>query len=229
MNNELLFLAELFFVFGGLLLIKKLLGKKGLIAWVGIAGVLANLQVAKCINIFGLEATLGNVLFASSFLATDIISECYGKKEAKKAVATGIVFMIMWIVISQFTLWFAPSEFDIAHEPMQGLFSITLRTTAASVFMYALANIADVYLFEFLSKKTKGKHLWLRNNICTIACNCLENFGFVFLAFAGIMDVEVIMQIALTTCAIEALIAILDTPFAYAARRIKSKEVLLDE
>lgn len=224
MNNEILFIAELLFVFGAVLLIKKFLGKKGLIAWVGIAGVLANLQVTKSISLFGMDATLGNVLFASSFLATDIISECYGKKEAKKAVKTGIIFMLLFLVISQFTLWFVPSAFDIAHPAMESLFTISLRTTAASVLMYALANILDVVLFDKLSKATNGKYLWLRNNVCTIVCNCAENFGFLFLAFLGIMDVETIMGIALTTCVIEAIIAVLDTPFAYIARKIKDVE-----
>lgn len=38
------------------------------------------------------------------------------------------------------------------------------------------------------------------------------------------MDVDNIMSIALTTCIIEAIIAVLDTPFAYIARKIKDVE-----
>ena len=224
MSNELLFIIELIGTFSLLLLAKKLLGKKGLVAWVAVAGILANLQVNKSITLFGLEATLGNVLFASSFLATDMLSETYGKKAAKKAVLAGIFFMVLFVLSTQMALLFAPSAVDFAHEPMKELFTISIRTTAASVFMYALANIMDVILFDKLRKATKGKYLWLRNNVSTIVCNCAENFGFIFLAFWGIFDFETLMTIALSTCVIEAIIAVLDTPFAYLGRKIHNKD-----
>ena len=224
MSNELLLLIEAVFIFGSLLLVKRFLGKYGLIAWVAIVGVLANIQVTESVNLFGMSATLGNVLFASSFLATDIISECYGKKYAKKAVFAGIGFMIFWVILSQITLLFQPNELDMANGAFQTLFTISLRTTLASVTMYALANFCDVILFEKISKKMNGKHLWFRNNVCTILCNCLENFGFIFLAFGGIFEMGDLWTIALTTCAIETIIALFDTPFAYIARKLKTKE-----
>lgn len=224
MSNEILLLIEALFIFGSLLLTKKFLGKYGLIAWVAVVGVLANIQVNESIDLFGLSATLGNVLFASSFLATDMLSECYGKKYAKKAVFAGIGAMIFWIFVSQITLLFQPNDIDVANGAFQSLFTISLRTTIASVIMYAIANFADVQLFHKLSKITKGKHLWLRNNICTITCNCLENFGFVFLAFYGVFPTADLWSIALVTCLIEIIIALFDTPFAYLGRKLKTKE-----
>lgn len=221
MSNELLFIVELIAVFGSLLLVKKFFGKYGLIAWVPVVAILANIQVCESINLFGMSATLGNVLFASSFLATDILSECYGKDTSKKAVLAGIGFMVFFLFISQITLWFSPNEFDMAHPALEGLFTLSIRTTAASLTMYAIANLADVWLFHKLKDLFKGKKLWLRNNIATITCNCLENFGFVFLAFYGIMEVPELLSIAVTTCVIETIIALLDTPFVYIAKKIR--------
>jgi uncharacterized PurR-regulated membrane protein YhhQ (DUF165 family) len=57
--------------------------------------------------------------------------------------------------------------------------------------------------------------------VATILCNCLENFGFIGLAFAGIYDFGTIITIAVSTSIIEAIVAVCDTPFLYAARRIK--------
>lgn len=221
MSNELLFIVELIAVFCSLLLVKRFFGKNGLIAWVPVVAILANIQVCESINLFGMSATLGNVLFASSFLATDILSECYGKDTSKKAVLAGIGFMVFFLVISQITLWFSPNEFDMAHPALEGLFTLSMRTTAASLTMYAIANLADVWLFHKLKDLFKDKKLWLRNNIATITCNCLENFGFVFLAFYGIMEVPELLSIAITTCVIETIIALLDTPFLYIAKKIR--------
>ena len=221
MSNEILFLIELVVVFGSLLLVKRFLGKNGLIAWVPIVAILANIQVCESIDLFGLGATLGNVLFASSFLATDILSECYGKDTSRKAVLSGVGFMVFFLVVSQITLLFQPNDYDMAHPALEGLFTLSMRTTLASLTMYAIANLADVWLFHKLKDIMHGKKMWLRNNIATITCNCLENFGFVFLAFYGVMEINELLAIALTTCAIETVIAILDTPFLYIARKIK--------
>lgn len=221
--NELLGIIELVVVFGGVLLSKKLFGKKGLFAWVVIAGILANLQVNKTITLFGLDIAMGNVMFASSFLATDMLSEIYGKKVAKKAVIAGVSALVFFICFMQFTMSFTPSEYDVITPAMSEFFQMSIRTTVASVTMYALANVCDVYLFDFLKKKTNGKKLWLRNNVSTIICNGLENFGFIFLAFYGVLETESLLPIALTTTAVEAVIALLDTPFLYIAKKTKTK------
>ena len=65
--NELLFLVEMILVFVMVVLAKKFFGKQGLFIWIAIASILANIQVTKSINIFGISATLGNVLFSSNF------------------------------------------------------------------------------------------------------------------------------------------------------------------
>lgn len=221
--NELLSVVELVAIFGGVLLARKFFGKKGLFAWVVVAGIFANLQVNKTITLFGFDLAMGNVMFASSFLATDMLSEIYDKKTAKKAVIAGVSALVFFICFMQLTLAFVPSEFDVINPAMSELFQMSVRTTLASVAMYALANISDVYLFDFLKKKTNGKMLWLRNNVSTIVCNGLENFGFVFLAFYGVLDTEALLPIALTATAVETAIALIDTPFLYIAKRIKTK------
>ena len=83
--NELLWLAMLAVNFGFILIIYRLFGKTGLYAWVPIAAIVANIQVVKLVALVGMTATLGNIVYASSFLVTDILSEIYGKKAAKKA------------------------------------------------------------------------------------------------------------------------------------------------
>lgn len=219
--NELLLFVEIIVVFSLILVAKRLFGKNGLFLWIGIASVLANIQVVKSIDIFSISATLGNVLFASNFLATDILSECYGKKEAKKGVYIGLFAVIVYLIITQISLLFTPNSIDIAQSSMQTLFSLAPRVCIASLTMFFIANLVDVHLYDKLNKKFKGKKLWLRNNISTIVCNCLENFGFVFLAFLGTYSINDIFMIALSTCFIEIIIALCDTPFLYIAKKVK--------
>lgn len=220
MNNVLIFI-EILFVFGTVTACNKLFGKQGVIAWVPIATVLANIITAKNANIFGLSTAIGTVMFASTFLATDILSECYSKKDAKQAVYLGLFSNIVLIGSTQIALLYEPSAFDYANGAMRTLFSLNLRISVASAIMYVIANLADIYLFNKLRDMTGGKLLWFRNNVSTILCNCLENFGFIGLAFWGIYDVNTIFTIAVSTSIVEFIVALLDTPFLYLAVRRK--------
>lgn len=219
--NEVLLFIELIIMFSMLLLMKKFFGKEGIFVWIGIASILANIQVSKCINIFGISGTLGNVMFASNYLATDILSECYGEDVAKKGVYIGLFSVIIYLVCMQMSLLFIPNQIDIVHSSMQTLFGLAPRICISSLLMFFISNLLDVKLYNYLKRKCKNKKLWFRNNISTIICNCLENFGFVFLAFLFTYPMLDILEIAISTCIIEIVIAICDTPFLYFSCKIK--------
>ena len=215
--NSIILIMEVIVVFSCLVGCYKLFGKTGMIAWVGMATILANVITAKNANVFGLSTAIGTVMFASTFLATDILTEYHSVKDARTAVYVGLFSDVMLIIATQIALLYQPSEFDYADGAMQTLFALNLRISLASMVMYVIANLVDVQLYHTLKEKSKGKKLWLRNNVSTIICNCAENFGFIGLAFAGIYDWKTIATIALSTSVIEAMVAICDTPFLYIA------------
>lgn len=218
--NTVYFFIETVVCFSAVVLAARLFGKYGLVAWLGIASVLANIITAKTSNILGLDAAQGSVLFASTFLATDILCENYGKKTAQTGVIVGLFSSVALIVATQIALLYSPVEYDYAGEPMKILFGLNLRITASSIIMYLVANIADIAVFDKLKQMTGGKLLWLRNNVATILCNCLENFGFIYLAFLGIYTAGQCFEIAIATSVIEIIAAVCDTPFAYIGRRM---------
>ncbi len=207
--------------FSLVVLIEKLFKKEGLYVWLSVATILANITVCKMIDVFSFTTSLGNVLFASTFLATDIMSEKYGKEEAKKGVYISIFSAITFIIITQLTLLFIPSSDDVVNDAMKTLFSISIRTMAASMLMFFISNMADIHLYNKLKEKYPNK-LWLRNNVSTIICNCVENYFFNTLAFIGIFPMSVIISIATTTTVIEIVIALCDTPFLYLSKKLAS-------
>ena len=86
MLNDLLLIGSLILIFGSVLLAYRLFGRSGLYAMTVIATILANIEVLMLVDGFGMEQTLGNVMFASTYLVTDILSENEGKKSAARAV-----------------------------------------------------------------------------------------------------------------------------------------------
>lgn len=218
--NIVLGIISIIATFSIVVCMEKMFKKEGLYVWISIATIIANILVCKSIDILGLTASLGNVMFASIFLATDILSEKYDVKDSRKAVMLAIVSQIIFILATTLAVSYIPSETDLSNESMKTLFSINARVSISSIVMFGASNMLDIYLFEKLKKKFP-KQLWLRNNVSTIISNCLENYFFVFFAFVGIYDYSTILSIATTTSILEIIIAICDTPFMYIAKKLK--------
>ena len=94
--NEMMWFAVLIVNFIIVLAVYRFMGKTGLFVWMAIASILANIQVLKLVDFFGWNITLGNVLYGTSFLATDIISENYSKELAHKSVWVGFFAVYPW-------------------------------------------------------------------------------------------------------------------------------------
>lgn len=228
--NEFFIILTLLISFGGTVLFFKLFGKSGLYAWIGITAVFANIEVTILVNAFGMEQTLGNTLFASSFLATDILSEIYGKKTADKGVIIGIFTTVLFIILSSLWVRYIPYENDWAMTSIKTLFSNTPRILCASLAGYAISEILDVWLYHKwwnLTEKKSGdskKFLWFRNNFSTLISQFVNIVLFNFIAFLGIYEFKNLITITVACYLIYVITSLLDTPFVYLARKIYKPE-----
>lgn len=230
-QNEIILIASIFVFFGGTVGFFKFFGKTGLYAWTVICTIAANIEVLILVHAFGLDTTLGNVLFASSFLATDIMSEVYGKKEANKCVWIGIAANITFIIISQSWFLYVPAEGDAMASPIRTVFSNTPRVMIASLFAYAVCEIYDVWAYHKIWSVTEKKsgnrkaYLWLRNNGSTLVSQFINVVVFNLAAFAGVFPKSVMIQVLVFGYLIFIVTSLLDTPFVYLARRISEKRI----
>ncbi|OMF56010.1 hypothetical protein BK139_16480 [Paenibacillus sp. FSL R5-0490] len=203
----------------------RLFGKTGLFVWIGFSTVMANLQVVKTIEMFGLTATLGNAMYGTAFLVTDILNEKYGKEEAKKAVWLGFFTLLSMTLIMQMVLLFKPHETDFAQESLSTLFSVLPRIAAGSLAAYIVSQFTDVYIFTYLKKKfPKDGQFWIRNNGSTMISQLLDTLVFTSIAFLGVFPLEEWIQIFITTYLLKFIVAVLDTPFGYIAKRFPVKD-----
>lgn len=224
--NELLFVLTVLLCLTGVLVVYKLFGKNGLYIFTVFATLLGNIAVCKCMTLWGFSATGGNILYASTFLITDILSEKYGKKEAKNAVKYSFAAMIMWIIGTQIILLFAPSGDDMVNDSLKQLFSFVPRITLASICGFFCSQNIDLFLYHMFWKKTGAgsKFLWLRNNCSTLISQLVDTAIFTTIAFAGSYEKSTFLSIMFTTYFFKALVAIMDTPFIYIACKIKPIE-----
>lgn len=227
MTNELLLMGSVVFIFFSALASYKCFGRAGLYCLSAIATVLANIEVLIMINAFGMEQTLGNVLFAVTFLITDILSECEGKKAANTAVWIGILASLFFLLLSQSWLLYVPAESDLAMPSIKGIFSSTPRMLLSSLTVYAVSQMFDVWLYHkwwaFTEKKSgdRRRFLWLRNNGSTLISQLLNTFLFTLFAFYGTYDTRTLLSIFVSSYVIYIFTSLLDTPALYLARKIR--------
>lgn len=218
--NELLWPAMLAVNFGLILVSYRIFGKTGLYAWVPLAAIVANIQVIKLVELFGITATLGNIVYASSFLVTDILSEMYGKKQARKAVFIGLFSLVAMTVLMNLALFFTPAPDDFAQDSLAVIFGFMPRIAAASLLAYLVSQMHDVWAYDFWRKRFPGlRFIWLRNNASTMVSQFIDSTVFTVLAFWGVFPPVVLVQIFWTTYLLKWVVGVADTPFIYLARR----------
>lgn len=230
--NELLLIASVVVIFGAALVAYKFFGKSGLYCLSGIATICANIEALILVRAFGMEQTLGNVLFAVTFLITDILSECEGKEAADKAVRIGMFSSLFFLVLSQSWLLYTPSEGDLVMGSIKEIFSNTPRMLIASFTVYAISQSFDVWLYHkwwnFTEKKfgDRRKFLWLRNNGSTLVSQIINTALFTFMAFYGTYDFKTLLSIFGSSYVIFIFTSLLDTPAVYIARKIADNRKL---
>ena len=217
--NIIIAIISIIIVYFSVVLAEKFFKKEGLFIWISISTIIANILVCKSINILGFTTAIGNIMFASNFLATDILCEKYSKEDGKKAIIMAVLSIIIFVIIIQLALLYIPASEDISQESMKALFSLNLRVSIASISMFFASNMLDIFIYNKIKQKIEGK-MWIRNNISTIISNSLENYVFTFIAFYGIYDLKLIIEIATVASILEIILAILDTPFLYLSKKI---------
>jgi uncharacterized integral membrane protein (TIGR00697 family) len=226
MPNELLIVISFFIIYGGAVLFYRLFGKNGLLAFNVLASILANIEVLLLVRAFGVEMTLGNVLFASTFLVTDILSENHSRKDASKAVVISTMCSVLFVALSQMWLLYTPSESDWASGAFHTIFSSTPRIVCASLVVYLISQLTDVWLYhkwwDWCKKKfgDESKGLWIRNNGSTMISQFLNTFLYTLLAFYGTYPIQTLVSIFASSYVIYLITSLLDTPFVYWCREI---------
>jgi hypothetical protein len=174
--------------------------------------VIAAVVSGKIVDFFGLYVPAGVLAYSVTFAVSDIISEIWGKDRATQVVRCGFVALGAAMVLSSLALNWPSAPFWNDQDAFAVVFGVTPRIVLASLVAYAISQTHDVWLFHLLRTSTRGKHLWLRNNLSTGLSQLIDSTVFVSLAFYGIMPV---VPIILGQWAAKMVIAVCDTPFVY--------------
>jgi uncharacterized integral membrane protein (TIGR00697 family) len=193
-----------------------------------------NLLGGKIVSLFGVPVSVSIFMVPLTFLITDIVAEVYGKFTVKYFITSGIISLVAVFLFTSLFVYLEPHARYGFNEEYETIFGSSLRMIIASIAAFLLSQTHDIIAFEWWKKKTKGKALWLRNNLSTVVSQLIDTFVFMMIAFYQItpkFTFSFIISLAIPYYLFKVLFAAIDTPFVYlGVKWLKAeKDKLLNE
>lgn len=170
----------------------------------------------------GLELTIsgGIIAYWITFPVTDVVAEVFGRKRAQLVVWMGFLANVLVVLLTQVAIRLPAAEIYAHQEAFGTVLGAVPVIVFASLVAYLLAQTHDVWAFHFWKKVTKGRHLWLRNNLSTVSSQLLDSVIFNGIAFGlfggGQIGWSGLVAMTLGYWGFKVVIALLDTPLVYA-------------
>lgn len=174
--------------------------------------VTANVIAAKIVAIGPLYVPAGVLAYSITFAVTDTLCEVWNRRITQIVVNAGFaVLVLVWVLIALALQWPGAPFW-----PHQGAFVQTLGATSriilASLIAYGVSQTLDVWVFSRLKTLTRGRWLWLRNNVSTFFSQLVDTVIFITIAFYGELP---ILQLMWAQLLVKYAIALVDTPVVY--------------
>lgn len=180
----------------------------------------------------------GTILFCLAYLATDVISEIWGRSYAVIVVLFGVLMRL--IVLGYF--YFAISG-EVAFNfidaapfwtsEQQSAYSTTLGGSQliiwAGLVAFFISSLMDVFIFHYFKERHKNKNmLWFRNTVSTSLSQLVNSVFFISIAFATVASLSQILSLILGQVVVKVLVSILDTPLVYIIRNYAMRKKIFD-
>jgi hypothetical protein len=190
--------------------------------------VVTNVIAGKLFVLFGAPLSCGIIAYPATFLATDLVSEIYGRERATPLVKVGFLVSVFVTAVVVIATLAPPHEHTIVDQAsFRTVFGVTPGIVFGSMCAYLAAQLVDVHLFEFWRNLTQGKHLWLRNNASTLFSQLVDTILVVVILLAVWPRIDgnpetaalgwgPIVQMIVGQYFFKAAVALLDTPLFYA-------------
>lgn len=193
-----------------------------------VALLLTNVLTLRLFSWWKVTLTAGVLSYPLSFFCIDLITELYGKRRAQEVVLTGLAASLLVTMLCVTFRACCPS-----YKAFGKLFSLTPGLVCGSMAAYLVGQHADIHVFQALRVRTKGKYLWLRNNLSTSLGQLLDKSTFALVTWllwvltgqAAKVMWFLWYQVTLSEYMLSMAFALLGTPLIYLVTGLSGKDV----
>lgn len=182
------------------------------VAFILISNIIAYKIAAFDLGFYTFYAPAAVLVFAVTFLFTDIVNEKFGRKETHKMIFIAFLTQLAVAFFVLLSIYLKPAPFWPDQEIFAKILGFTPRIMLASWIAFLISENTDAYLFSWFKKITKGRHLWMRNVFSSIPAMAIDSIIFVTIAFYG---VSAVLPLILGNIVLKWLVGVINIPFMY--------------
>lgn len=232
---EMVSLILLLACVGSILFLLKYFGQQGLYIYTIVAVLASNIQVLQGVQFaFSKEpVAMGTILFSTTYLCSDILSEHFGKKTAQFGIWYCFIAQLLMTLFMMIAVGHPPiivdgittnsiEQMSVAEKAIAFLFTPSPRLLFASLLAFAISQFSDIAIFQAFGKLTQQKYLWFRTLGSTLISAAIDTllfslFAWVILAPEPVGFRTLIVTYILGTMIARTIIALISMPIMYAS------------
>ena len=170
---------------------------------------------AKVATVWGFTFGAGVLFFPISYIFNDVLTEVYGYARARKVVWAGFGAIIFASFMSWVIVTLPPAMGWNDQKAYETVFGQTPRIVFASLTAFFVGEFANSYVLAKMKVRTNGRHLWMRTIGSTIVGEAVDSLVFYPVAFRGVWDNALVMQVMISNYIIKVAWEAVVTPVTY--------------
>ena len=152
--------------------------------------VAANLLETKVVQLGGITATAGLIVFPISYIINDCIAEVWGFRKARLIIWSGFASNFLVIAFGQLAVSLPAAPFWEGEAGFNFVFGMAPRIAIASLIAFLVGSFLNAYVMSRMKIHSEGKHFSMRAVLSTLIGESADSLLFFPIAFAGLIPAE---------------------------------------
>lgn len=198
--------------------------------------VIANITAAKLAffqvpGLGGVAVPAGFVGLAAAFLASDLVSELYGRDVAHSMVNGAIIALATSWVLVYAAIWMPAAPFYEMQSAYASVLGASGTILLAGLITLSVSQHVDVRVFHYIRQRTEAEYLFARNLGSTAVSQFVDTALFILLGFVllpavfggSVQPLAVALELILAQYVLKLVVALADTPLFYLGTHVAKR------
>jgi queuosine precursor transporter len=157
----------------------------------------------------------GILFFPLSYVLGDVLTEVYGYARARRAVWAGFGASIFAALMAWVVVVMPPAPSWTGQDALAAVLGQVPRIFFASITAFWAGEITNAFVMARMKVLTQGRWLWTRTIGSTVVGQFVDTMIFYPLAFLGVWETSLVVEVMLTNYALKVGWEVLLTPVTY--------------
>lgn len=185
--------------------------------------IASNLLETKVIQVGGVTATAGLIVFPVSYIINDCIAEVWGLKKARLIIWSGFAMNFLVVAFAQLAIMLPAAPFWEGEAGFNFVFGMAPRIVMASLCAFLVGSFLNAYVMSRMKIASRGRHFSVRAMVSTLVGESADSILFFPIAFGGMIPAEELLVMIFTQAVLKSLYELLVLPLTVKVVRVIKK------